>query len=173
MRPRRHRANPTRVGKSAGIQKQQFQSAPLLRGATRTPRGCRHGSPVSIRAPLARGDIMTDEVKLRKCRFNPRPSCEGRRRTLGVMRPEHLFQSAPLLRGATGAGSTCERNDGVSIRAPLARGDQASPTDARRAPCFNPRPSCEGRPTSIPLVPMSSSFQSAPLLRGATGRRRA
>ena len=59
---------------------------------------------------------------------------------------------------------------GVSIHAPLARGDGCPPKLNPFIYCFNPRPSCEGRQKTIYLIPTASSFQSTPLLRGATRR---
>ena len=79
-----------------------------------------------------------------------------------------MFQSAPLLRGATPGENTTAGAAGVSIRAPLARGDPAFSRCRTARTGFNPRPSCEGRPSlSIPSGKMFL-FQSAPLLRGAT-----
>ncbi len=79
-----------------------------------------------------------------------------------------MFQSAPLLRGATVFPGDVEAGFTVSIRAPLARGDRkanrGNPTRMR----FNPRPSCEGRPAEDWIRPSLPTFQSAPLLRGAT-----
>ncbi len=100
--------------------------------------------------------------------FNPRPSCEGRPGPLGRNRKTNMFQSAPLMRGATQwpasrsmrvlfqsaplmRGATGDhrergRDAGVSIRAPHARGDLPMSTVPEPETCFNPRPSCEGRP---------------------------
>ena len=55
--------------------------------------------------------------------FNPRPSCEGRLVVAGQVGPKDVFQSTPLLRGATSAGSRQGHRYSVSIHAPLARGD--------------------------------------------------
>ena len=101
-----------------------------------------------------------------------------------------LFQSAPLMRGATFLGRRADRRGRVSIRAPHARGDhRRHPGSAgqvvsiraphargdrrrrcqgRRSSCFNPRPSCEGRPSARLANVCDESFQSAPLMRGAT-----
>ena len=123
----------------------QFQSTPLMRGATVDRCRIVGVAGVSIHAPHARGDLQSvyvfllprvsihaphargDTCPLRapaaRKRFNPRPSCEGR------------------------------------------------PQGANRglAPSrFNPRPSCEGRPSTFLAYATSSSFQSTPLMRGAT-----
>ena len=55
-----------------------FQSAPLLRGATLHLRLHLVPCLVSIRAPLARGDSLLAASNPQQGRFNPRPSCEGR-----------------------------------------------------------------------------------------------
>ena len=100
-----------------------FQSAPLLRGAIGQllPHG---GLLLFQSAPLLRGAIISFITADKdKTSFNPRPSCEGRSRTAqGAMRV-HRFQSAPLLRGAIRRPCAASRSRGVSIRAPLARGD--------------------------------------------------
>ncbi len=123
--------------------------------------------------------------------FNPRPSCEGRpfsrhswqrwvevsiraplaRGDLTPFRPtlrDSMFQSAPLLRGATDTNYLVLPTVEVSIRAPLARGDPVGPLASRHGLGFNPRPSCEGRPVTSTSSSSSAVFQSAPLLRGAT-----
>jgi len=57
-----------------------------------------------------------------------------------------MFQSAPLLRGAT----------------------LPPPCFVEQMRCFNPRPSCEGRLYRKCQYGSGEMFQSAPLLRGAT-----
>ncbi len=148
-----------------------FQSAPLLRGAT----FCFHRSSwlvgVSIRAPLARGDVYVLNVILRNVGFNPRPSCEGRPVSISFCRMDSTFQSAPLLRGATAVCEYSWRGFVVSIRAPLARGDSSATTRSMTDSSFNPRPSCEGRLCAMVMGKIGWEFQSAPLLRGATNRQ--
>ncbi len=102
-----------------------FQSAPLMRGATPHTGKFIRSLGVSIRAPHARGDSS------RSCRrggtgcFNPRPSCEGRHGPSGNELGRAVFQSAPLMRGATSIGRGDAEDVVVSIRAPHARGDWA------------------------------------------------
>ena len=55
--------------------------------------------------------------------FNPRPSCEGRLGGLGHINALEVFQSTPLMRGATIDVSGYFRYFEVSIHAPHARGD--------------------------------------------------
>ena len=124
----------------------QFQSTPLMRGATRDQRrtgrvmvvsihapharGDRRLAPlaprglVSIHAPHARGDCPLQLDVIERAGFNPRPSCEGRR-----------------IRSHRSANGVC----------------------------FNPRPSCEGRPALGRETSTTTRFQSTPLMRGATG----
>ncbi len=145
-----------------------FQSTPLLRGAT-------HCGPtgglllvVSIHAPLARGDPFANLHAHNLLSFNPRPSCEGRPGGLRLKPPVMLFQSTPLLRGATGIATNYFREGWVSIHAPLARGDGTTFTKLLKIEGFNPRPSCEGRQFTLFSIKKPSMFQSTPLLRGAT-----
>ena len=145
----------------------QFQSAPLLRGAIAACFDAVLASVVSIRAPLARGDARRKVRLATSTSFNPRPSCEGRSADNTNRRTPMMFQSAPLLRGAMECEEPIKGVIVVSIRAPLARGDDGSVANipasdvSIRAPlargdenarrrawvrrCFNPRPSCEGR----------------------------
>ena len=100
---------------------------------------------VSIHAPHARGDQLARLSWTSSLSFNPRPSCEGRRlyhaksdyfycfnpRPSCEGRPEwtswlssaSLFQSTPLMRGATNELASGPLAVLVSIHAPHARGD--------------------------------------------------
>ena len=168
----------------------RFQSTPLMRGATWGERGRFSGCEVSIHAPHARGDLPRQWSLPYHQRFNPRPSCEGRRRSrasLGhgcgfnprpscegrpvfcpVVKPLVWFQSTPLMRGATSRALVLAAEHLVSIHAPHARGDSRPRTRLTNRTCFNPRPSCEGRPRILATERQSSWFQSTPLMRGAT-----
>ncbi len=96
---------------------------------------------------------------------------EARSRGLRTHRRQEVSWSvlirAPLARGDR-VIDEARRALRVSIRAPLARGDSLRLPDERRIACFNPRPSCEGRPENFSEKISQSLFQSAPLLRGAT-----
>ncbi len=168
----------------------RFQSTPLMRGATWGERGRFSGCEVSIHAPHARGDLPRQWSLPYHQRFNPRPSCEGRRRSrasLGhgcgfnprpscegrpvfcpVVKPLVWFQSTPLMRGATFGTRHVILFQQVSIHAPHARGDQSARTSTWPRTCFNPRPSCEGRPNGNTAIYYGNMFQSTPLMRGAT-----
>ena len=101
-----------------------FQSTPLIRGATRfgacrptpqshfNPRPSYEGRPHSM--TRARG----------KQYFNPRPSYEGRLSMLAAYLPVPLFQSTPLIRGATRASKARRNRRMISIHAPHTRGDR-------------------------------------------------
>ena len=144
-----------------------FQSTPLLRGATRQCQQLERVQLVSIHAPLARGDGMRLPLPCRASGFNPRPSCEGRQLFfqfddfivyVSIHAPlargdfissslccDTVFQSTPLLRGAT-SDSHISYTGSQFQSTPLLRG--ATVRDLVVFPsflCFNPRPSCEGR----------------------------
>ena len=119
-----------------------------MRGATNASVTHEWDIAVSIHAPLARGDPRLELEKLISRRFNPRPSCEGRRTFDADLSSNPAFQSTPLLRGAT---HQCWTRQSGKKR-------------------FNPRPSCEGRLFYGVGIAGSSMFQSTPLLRGATKR---
>ena len=80
-------------------------------------------SEVSIHAPHARGDLGSPRPCRRTPRFNPRPSCEGRLPPANSIDKSHVFQSTPLMRGATSDSSYGTPIELVSIHAPHARGD--------------------------------------------------
>ena len=143
---------------------------------------------VSIHAPLARGDFRRAFETTLPRGFNPRPSCEGRPWARQIRHNFFLFQSTPLLRGATlcdflilfdvkvSIHAPLARGDGgtlnihkyilVSIHAPLARGDYVS---VQRYACpvrFNPRPSCEGRLSASALSTEAACFNPRPSCEG-------
>ena len=78
------------------------------------------------------------------------------------------FQSTPLMRGATCRRAIARVEHRISIHAPHARGDIVSCFNLSSSQDFNPRPSCEGRPTASMTLAMPLVFQSTPLMRGAT-----
>ena len=124
---------------------EKFQSTPLMRGATGRARGRLPAPYVSIHAPHARGDGTSGGSATTPASFNPRPSCEGRRALKTLNDQTGLFQSTPLMRGATSSPGTWREPRAVSIHAPHARGDPATSVGRAFPRCFNPRPSCEGR----------------------------
>ena len=148
-----------------------FQSAPLLRGAMAANAAACHQLHVSIRAPLARGDGLLRAPAAADGCFNPRPSCEGRSWMVSRYPQPSGFQSAPLLRGAIRMARQHRHLRQVSIRAPLARGDDGATRKGALSRSFNPRPSCEGRSERQPTWQPGMMFQSAPLLRGAIAHR--
>ena len=117
-----------------------------MRGATFFAITHSEDPPVSIHAPLARGDYSSDWKHFTLC----------------------VSIHAPLARGDQLAGGD-EFGVGVSIHAPLARGDCYGFYISRSKESFNPRPSCEGRPRCHSQQAWDLTFQSTPLLRGATG----
>ena len=145
----------------------EFQSTPLMRGATRDRKQQGAQGHVSIHAPHARGDQMVTLLSTTAICFNPRPSCEGRLIPKTIADQIIKFQSTPLMRGATRVTSPPAGTDGfqstplmrgatdgrlvephalvVSIHAPHARGDARAARYRPPTRRFNPRPSCEGR----------------------------
>ncbi len=103
--------------------REPFQSAPLMRGATVVALGLRRAVMFQS-APLMRGATKPPAtLKPPLACFNPRPSCEGRLASVRRYLPAWEFQSAPLMRGATLKVPVWRAFVHVSIRAPHARGD--------------------------------------------------
>ena len=143
---------------------------------------------VSIHAPLARGDLLDAKSSgFFRC-FNPRPSCEGRPIIPAATFLPRVFQSTPLLRGATAFGTrspvvflvsihaplargdmrTETRDEAfvVSIHAPLARGDDRLGLPTSKSMGFNPRPSCEGRRAWTHQTTLYRRFNPRPSCEG-------
>ena len=101
---------------------------------------------ISIHSPHARGDGGGTAVFCPPNYFNPLPSCEGRPAVDDLSLFIFAFQSTPLMRGETRAGSE---------RLPWAKH-------------FNPLPSCEGRHFSGLALPAGSTLISihSPHARG-------
>ena len=152
---------------SRGIAFIEFQSTPLIRGATATERAQACGVLISIHAPHTRGDRATRARPTCSWNFNPRPSYEGRPvmgflerapsgfqstpLIRGATLPSgrslmySIFQSTPLIRGATRGRAELHRDIRISIHAPHTRGDRAPGVLTQSRRHFNPRPSYEGR----------------------------
>ncbi len=166
-----------------------FQSAPLMRGATRFLNSGDKDAYVSIRAPHARGDRVEGGSFGTRKGFNPRPSCEGRLPKIQPKPPTGGFNPRPSCEGRRpwrlnfpskprfNPRPSCEGRPlricrypliHVSIRAPHARGDARILHHENETKCFNPRPSCEGRRPESVWSMTGCMFQSAPLMRGAT-----
>ena len=123
-----------------------FQSMLLMRGATSHHASQRRRYAISIHAPHARSDLASETLELEgkfqstllmrgatsarmatslyRLNFNPRSSCEERRR---FCRHGHKDQH-------------------ISIHAPHARSDLTTMMMQTRFSNFNPRSSCEERP---------------------------
>ena len=102
---------------------------------------------ISIHAPHTRGDYAELPLAPRQWYFNPRPSYEGRHDDWESYNYNYLFQSTPLIRGATRYINTIYHC----------------------CTYFNPRPSYEGRHHLLGEHDRLVIFQSTPLIRGATG----
>ena len=79
-----------------------------------------------------------------------------------------MFQSTPLLRGATEELKLFGQTSKVSIHAPLARGDVSAFSGQFQFIVSIHAPLARGDPSHASLIALSLKFQSTPLLRGAT-----
>ena len=170
---------------------------------------------VSIHAPHARGDFPPRSFPWPRPGFNPRPSCEGRpgastprpgpascfnprpscegrlARATGstpnvmfqstplmrgatptpmMMGGNPQFQSTPLMRGATRHGRNHVQRQEVSIHAPHARGDKLVRRAEIHVLVSIHAPHARGDTVTLNNMHPMTQFQSTPLMRGATGR---
>ena len=168
-----------------------FQSTHLVWGATYDDFLHLSSSHISIHAPRVRCDRMSGLDSVIGVHFNPRTSCEVRRKhTCGDNRHDR-FQSTHLVWGATAHRANQNGVFSISIHAPRVRCDNQErargPTDylfqsthlvwgatavvasaARKESYFNPRTSCEVRLISKVLIVCGQEFQSTHLVWGAT-----
>ena len=157
-------------GHDKGRGRQRFQSTLLRLGATVNLSLSTNNIKISIHAPHAWSDHNRIHKSTSFNDFNPRSSCEERPFAIPHCAITSQFQSTLLMRGATFRGfrligrnlisihAPHARSDGlnqdiaggisISIHAPHARSDQSS----LYLPCsysyFNPRSSCEERPSA-------------------------
>ena len=102
---------------------------------------------ISIHAPHARSDGCFTRTACQIIDFNPRSSCEERRRARDESWRPGEFQSTLLMRGATDASHARLARSSISIHAPHARSDHSRQCSSPHCPNFNPRSSCEERPS--------------------------
>ena len=142
--------------------------APLAR-CDKKPSSSARIQIISIHAPLARCDCTYgSRIPWKAENFNPRTSCEVRPAQAPGREPAAPFQSTHLLRGATPHGPRPGQSRPISIHAPLARCDGRSLKCVTPQHHFNPRTSCEVRPSYQLDKQDAEKFQSTHLLRGAT-----
>ena len=100
--------------------------------------------------------------------FNPRTSYEVRLRRSMAFISSTIFQSTHLLRGATLSDMGIEVEDIISIHAPLTRCDPlcCGPVGHVVISIHAPLTRCDWNPWQA--VPVTTTFQSTHLLRGAT-----
>ncbi len=99
--------------------------------------------------------------------FNPRPSCEGRLGGLGHINALEVFQSTPLMRGAT----TYDRAVlfwSVFQSTPLMRGATKREWIDGADEKFQSTPLMRGATRMVYFKAQPLQFQSTPLMRGAT-----
>ena len=83
----------------------------------------------------------------------------------------YVFQSTPLIRGAT---ATCTARRGrtrISIHAPHTRGDRLPRRPRPSSQNFNPRPSYEGRPSATATTAAHRNFNPRPSYEGRRAGR--
>ena len=97
--------------------------------------------------------------------FNSRPSCDGR--LVGIYGATREIVSIHARR-ATGDVGRARNEAGriVSIHARRATGDRQATSASRHQPCFNSRPSCDGRRAARRRESGSVSFNSRPSCDG-------
>ena len=166
----------------------KFQSTPLIRGATRVIGDLHTVVVISIHAPHTRGDFRMDSIVISATYFNPRPSYEGRLLdillgyaaavfqstplirgatvTMSDVMSEITFQSTPLIRGATAAVRKARSRCRISIHAPHTRGDGVAEVGDVLVGDFNPRPSYEGRLTATSVLQATPYFNPRPSYEG-------
>ena len=132
--------------RSRSLSSPQFQSTPLIRGAT-VLFHLENLRKLFQSTPLIRGATLRRHRCRRRARyFNPRPSYEERQ-------DDATMTDHALL---------------ISIHAPHTRSDSLNSSLMSAPRYFNPRPSYEERPSHANVNPLPSAFQSTPLIRGAT-----
>ncbi len=118
----------------------------LLRGKTKNTSFLPEILNASIHFPLAREDPRVEQILTSIGRFNPLPSCEGRRSRSISQLEAFSLQSTSLLRGKT----------------------KQAADSIMKLRCFNPLPSCEGRRVTDTKFGIVALLQSTSLLRGKT-----
>ena len=103
----------------------------------------------------------------RSFRFNSRPSCDGRLLSLVF---GFLVVVSIHARRATGDAPRAAdvEHPLVSIHARRATGDSIDPSPWPCSPCFNSRPSCDGRLVAFAFMRSAALFQFTPVVRRAT-----
>ena len=126
---------------------------------------------ISIHAPHARSDSRALEITFHPDKFQSTLLMRGATPCFIIQFALYEFQSTLLMRGATHllrlVGTT---RINISIHAPHARSDFEKTFCQSFKNYFNPRSSCEERPTPTETYVYNPSFQSTLLMRGATRR---
>ena len=147
-----------------------FQSTPLMRGATHPGGHAELRGRVSTHAPHARGDWPLPRTTAPSSSFNPRPSCEGRHGGTKAEMERLMFQSTPLMRGATSNHWMAPYPTGFQST-PLMRGATYSLVAWIAYWLFQSTPLMRGATEQISELQEAIAFQSTPLMRGATRSR--
>ena len=171
----------------------EFQSTPLMRGATKIQQWIDDNFIISIHAPHARSDTIQRQPGSLSGDFNPRPSCEERLPPFEFFTTFFVFQSTPLMRGATIFFCFFFSGGAISIHAPHARSDDKMPCimiklhisihapharsdghdagrTSRQAISIH-APHARSDVLLIGFIVPGQTFQSTPLMRGATSQQ--
>ncbi len=115
-----------------------------------------------------RGATRTSpSTPLRRSRFNPRPSCVGRRRASQAASWTACFNPRPSCEGRPLVVVVGVYLTVVSTHAPHARGDNHV-LDVGQVVPFQPTPLMRGATVLLPSDSSTMGFQPTPLMRGAT-----
>ena len=115
--------------------------APRMRGDAYPASARLRGDAVSIHAPRMRGDLVAADLLVKAL----------------------VSIHAPRMRGDFSIIYSRKAGWAVSIHAPRMRGDDGQSGMQQRSPCFNPRPSHEGRLEMVENMVIAELFQSTPL----------
>ena len=140
-----------------------FQFTPLVRGATMAMRAWMSRRAFQF-TPLVRGATRSVSTSGSRCSFNSRPSCEGRPVLVVSVGFDDVSIHAPRARGDR---RMAKSTTGSQFQfTPLVRGATPRSTSPLRSARFNSRPSCEGRPVTRCVRPLSRGFNSRPSCEG-------
>ena len=143
-----------------------FQSTPLMRGATGRIDVISDNAVVSIHAPHARGDLRLLKLRHHRLVSIHAPHARGDLMGFHLKSPLPVFQSTPLMRGATSRRRTGSRAAGRFNPRPSCEGRLSRLTNVPFTRRFNPRPSCEGRLTRTFPTSGTSRFNPRPSCEG-------
>ena len=124
-----------------------------MRGATVSALQSARSSNISIHAPHARSDGMVGQAwQGRRGISIHAPHARSDHLSRRRRRPQMIFQSTLLMRGATMRHMSSRITGIISIHAPHARSDRRTRSNSITWRYFNPRSSCEERRGVVEVV---------------------